>query len=60
MKVLEVVADPNAIARLLHGARARPTPCPPGQLELFWLRVPCARVDVRGSAGYVSPRKRPR
>jgi len=35
MKVLEVVTDPNAIAWLLHGARAPPRPCPPGQLELF-------------------------
>jgi hypothetical protein len=35
MKVLEVVTDPNAIARLLYGARAPPRPCPPGQLELF-------------------------
>ena len=35
MKVLEVVTDPTAIAALLHGARAPPRPCPPGQLPLF-------------------------
>jgi len=35
MKVLEIVTDPHAIARLLHGARAPPRPCPPGQLHLF-------------------------
>jgi len=35
MKVLEIVTDPNAIARLLHGARAPPRPYPPGQLGLF-------------------------
>jgi len=35
MKALEVVTDPNAIAKLLYGARAPPRPCPPGQLQLF-------------------------
>jgi len=35
MKILEVVTDPAAIAALLHGARAPPRPCPPGQLGLF-------------------------
>jgi hypothetical protein len=35
MKILEIVTDPFAIARLLHGARAPPSPCPPGQLGLF-------------------------
>ncbi len=35
MKILEVVTDPGAIAELLHGARAPPRPCPPGQLGLF-------------------------
>jgi len=35
MKILEIVTDPAAIARLLHGARAPPRPCPPGQLWMF-------------------------
>ena len=35
MKILEVVTDPEAITRLLHGARAPPRPCLPGQLPLF-------------------------
>jgi len=35
MKILEVVTDPAAIAKLLHGARAPPRSCPPGQLGLF-------------------------
>jgi hypothetical protein len=35
MKVLEIVTEPHAIARLLHGARAPPRPCPRGQLPLF-------------------------
>ena len=35
MKILEVVTDPEAITRLLHGARAPPRPCLPGQLGLF-------------------------
>ena len=35
MKILEAVTDPGAIAELLHGARAPPRPCPPGQLGLF-------------------------
>ena len=34
MRVLEVVSDPDAIARILHGARAPPAP-PPGQLRLL-------------------------
>ena len=33
--VLEVVSDPDAIARILHGARAPPAPPPPGQLLLL-------------------------
>ena len=35
MRVLEVVSDPEAIARILHGARAPPAPHPPGQLLLL-------------------------
>ena len=35
MRVLEVVSDPDAIARILHGARAPPAPHPPGQLLLL-------------------------
>ena len=35
MRVLEVVSDPDAIARILHGARAPPAPPPPGQLLLL-------------------------
>jgi hypothetical protein len=35
MKILQVVTEPEAIAEFLHGARAPPRPCPPGQLELF-------------------------
>ena len=35
MRVLEVVSDPGAIARILHGARAPPAPPPPGQLLLL-------------------------
>jgi len=35
MRILEVVTDPEVIAELLHGARAPPRPCPPGQLRLF-------------------------
>ncbi|MBK8261908.1 MAG: transposase [Nannocystis sp.] len=38
MRVLEVVSDPDDIARVLHGARApppRPRPDPPGQVLLF-------------------------
>ena len=35
MKILEVVTDPEAITRLLHGARAPPRPCLTGQLGLF-------------------------
>jgi hypothetical protein len=35
MRVLEVVSDPDAIARILHGARAPPAPPPPGQLMLL-------------------------
>ena len=35
MKIVEVVTDPAAIAKLLHGARAPPRACPPGQLGLF-------------------------
>lgn len=34
MRVLEVVSDADAIARILHGARAPPAP-PPGQLLLL-------------------------
>ena len=32
MRVLEVVSDPDAIARILHRARAPPAHPPPGQL----------------------------
>jgi hypothetical protein len=35
MRVLEVVSDPDAIARILHGARAPPAPPPPGHLLLL-------------------------
>jgi len=37
MRVLDVVTDPDDIARLLHGARAPPRhrPHPPGQVLLF-------------------------
>ena len=35
MRVLEVVSDPDAIARILHGARAPPAPPPLGQVLLF-------------------------
>jgi hypothetical protein len=35
MKIVEVVTDPAALAKLLHGARAPPRACPPGQLGLF-------------------------
>jgi hypothetical protein len=35
MRVLEVVSDPDAIARLLHRARAPPALPPPGQLLLL-------------------------
>ena len=35
MRILEVVTDPEALAELLHGARAPPRPSPPGQLQLF-------------------------
>ena len=35
MRVLEVVDDPDDIARLLHGARAPPRPHPPAQLLLL-------------------------
>ena len=35
MRVLGVVSDANAIARILHGARAPPAPPPPGQVLLF-------------------------
>ena len=38
MRILEVVSDPDDIARVLHGARAPPPPPrphPPGQLLLF-------------------------
>ena len=35
MRVLEVVSDADAIARILHGARAPPAPPPPGQLLLL-------------------------
>ena len=31
----EVVSDADAIARILHGARALPAPAPPGQLLLL-------------------------
>ena len=34
MRVLEIVSDPDAIARILHGARAPPAP-PPAQLLLL-------------------------
>ncbi len=35
MRVLEVVSDADAIASILHGARAPPAPPPPGQLLLL-------------------------
>ncbi len=35
MRVLEIISDPDAIARILHGARAPPAPPPPGQLLLL-------------------------
>jgi hypothetical protein len=35
MRVLEVVSDADAIARILHGARAPPAPPPTGQLLLL-------------------------
>ncbi|MBK7827378.1 hypothetical protein [Nannocystis sp.] len=38
MRVLDVVRDPDDIARILHGARAPPRPPrphPPGQALLF-------------------------
>jgi len=35
MRVLEVVSDADAIARILHGARASPAPPPTGQLLLL-------------------------
>jgi hypothetical protein len=35
MRVLEVDPDPDAIARILHGARAPPAPPPPSQLLLL-------------------------
>jgi hypothetical protein len=35
MRVLEVVSDADAIARILHGARAPPPPPPLGQVLLF-------------------------
>jgi hypothetical protein len=35
MRVLEVVSNPDAIARILHGARAPPAPAPPGQIPLI-------------------------
>ena len=35
MRILEVVDTPDAIARVLHGARAPPRPPPPGQLVLL-------------------------
>jgi len=35
VRVLEVISDPDAIARLLHGARAPPVPPPLGQVLLF-------------------------
>ena len=35
MRILEVVDTPDAVARVLHGARAPPRPPPPGQLVLL-------------------------
>jgi hypothetical protein len=35
MRILEVVGSPDAVARVLHGARAPPRPPPPGQLLLL-------------------------
>jgi hypothetical protein len=35
MRILEVVDAPDAVARVLHGARAPPRPPPPGQLVLL-------------------------
>ena len=51
MKILEVVTDPGAIAELLHGARAPPRPCPPGQLGLFAY----ARAEASRSAPHAQP-----
>ena len=35
MRILEVVDTPDAVARVLHGARAPPRQPPPGQLVLL-------------------------
>jgi len=35
MRVLEVVSDADAIARILYGARTPPEPPPPGQVLMF-------------------------
>ena len=35
MRILEVVDTPDAVVRVLHGARAPPRPPPPGQLRLL-------------------------
>ena len=35
LKIVEVVTDPAAIAKLQHGARAPPRACPSGQLWMF-------------------------
>ena len=35
MRIVEVVDTPDAVARVLHGARAPPRPPPPGQLLLL-------------------------
>ena|GEM_PF-2916600 len=35
MRVVEVVSDPDHIARVLHGTRTPPRPHPPGQLLSF-------------------------
>src|SRR5690606_9629066 len=34
-RILEVVDTPDAVARILHGARAPPRPPPPGRVLLF-------------------------
>jgi len=50
MKILEVVTEPAAIAALLHGARAPPRVCPPGQLWMFAKRALTRRGRLRASS----------
>ena len=44
MRVLEVVSDADAIARILHGARAPPAPPPPGLSALLEAREEARQV----------------